>query len=105
MTTTFSFATTDCKYSKKIDENIVLNLYRTTHAVAILHFTDEMRNRINIPPGLKVYTEHYQTGKIVLQKPIEEIYALCWSDDYQIEYNNTVVLNIKTNRTWDITSS
>jgi hypothetical protein len=103
MSSTFSF-TEPNKYTHQITPKIILHIYRSNHAVAILKFTDEMSNEIYIPTGFIVYTKNFQTNQKVILKPIDHIYALCWSDDYQIEYNNEVILNIAPNRTWNITS-
>ena len=105
MTSTFSFTTPDCEYIHKISPSVVLHLYRTNHAVAILYFTDEMNNRINIPRGLVISSKDFQTNKQTIQKPMEDIYALCWTDDYVVEFNDKLVLDIKNKRVWDITLS
>ena len=98
MSSTFDFT------NKEIGSNVILHLTRTNHAVAIIKFIDDSGNQIAIPPELVVYTRYFQTNHVVVQKPIDEIYALCWSDDYHIEYNEKVVLEINTNRTWNLKS-
>jgi hypothetical protein len=102
MSSTFSFTNPDSEYSHKICSNVILHLRRTNHAVAILSFTDEMGNKVDVPTVFRVYTKDYQTNKEVIQKPIDNIYALCWSDNYTIAFNNQTILEIKNNRNWDI---
>ncbi len=104
MSFTFNFNATGSEYIYKISSNIILHLYRTTHAVAILEFTDETSNKINIPTEIIIYTKDYQTNQNVILKPTNNMYALCWTDDYMIKYNGNIILNIKNNRTWDITT-
>jgi hypothetical protein len=101
---TFNFITTGNEYVYNITSNVVLHLYRCTHTVAILEFTDEENNKIVIPTGIKVYSKDYQTNEHILLDPVGNIYALCWTDDYVIEYNNNLLLNIKNNKTWEITT-
>jgi len=62
-----------------------------------------MNNKINVPSGLVIYTKDFQTNKQTVQTPHGNIYALCWTDDYVVEFNNVLVLDIKNTRTWDIT--
>ena len=105
MSSTFSFTTSDSEYIRQISENILLRLYRSTHSVAILEFTDQMSNKIQIPTAFIVYTIDYQSNQKVIQKPIGNFYALCWTDDYIIMFNDQLLFHIKNNRTWNITLS
>jgi hypothetical protein len=103
METTFDFAMTESEYVCDISSNIKLCIKRINHSVAILYFTDEMSNMINIPDGIIVYTFVYQnTQKRVSIKPANKTYALCWTDDYTVELNNNVLINIKNQRKWVI---
>jgi hypothetical protein len=104
MSSTFDFINTESEYTHKIGSNVILHLTRTNHAVAIIKFTDDSGNQIAIPPGLTVHSKDYKNNTLVIEKPIDEIYALCWTNDYYILYNKKVILDIKTNRTWNITS-
>ncbi len=97
---TITFTTTGSEHIYKINSNIVLRLYRNNHSVSILEFTDEMNNKIIIPPGIIVYTKDHQNKEKVVDASIGNIYTLSWGDDYQIEFNNKLLLNIKNNRMW-----
>lgn len=103
MSSTFNFTNASSEYLHKIGSNVILHLYRSNHSVAILEFTDEMNNKIPIPTGLVVYTKDHQSNQKVTQPPTNNIYALCWTDDYVIELNHKLVLDIKNSRNWDIT--
>ena len=103
METTFDFAMKESEYVYDISSNIKLCIKRINHSVAILYFTDEMSNMINIPDGIVVYTFDYQnTQKRVSIKPTNKTYALCWTDDYTIQLNNNVLINITNQRKWVI---
>ena len=106
METNFDFTKTNNEYIYNINSNIILHINRMNHSVAILYFTDEMGNKINIPNGIVVYTYDYQNKnkKISLKSSIKKEYLLCWTDDYTIELNKNIVLNIKNQRNWNITS-
>jgi len=101
---TFCFITTGTEYVYDVAPNIVLHLHKNNHSVAILEFTDKMNNKINIPEGMHIYNKEHQTNQHVLHKPIgnTNMYGLCWTDDYAVEYNNNLILNIKHNKSWDI---
>jgi len=87
--------TSSCEYICKISPSVVLHIYRTNNSVAI-NFTDEMNNKINTPSGLIIYTEDFQTNTKVIQKPVDDnLYALCWTDDYIVEFNNELILDVK----------
>ena len=102
MTSTFNFAIIGCEYIHNITTGIVLHLCRTSHSVASLYLTDENNNGINFPEVFTIYTKDFQTNKYVPIKPIENIYALCYTDDYSVYFNSCKVLDIKSKREWDI---
>jgi hypothetical protein len=52
METTFDFNITDNEYTYNVDSTINLQIRKTNNSVAILYFTDELGNKINIPDGL-----------------------------------------------------
>ena len=105
MESTFDFKTFDNDYIYRISSNTILYIKRINDSVAMLYFTDEFSNNKNIPDGLEVYTYDYQnTNNIVLLKPIKESYALCWTDNYIVELNKNIIINIKNQRTWNIIS-
>jgi len=105
METTFDFTTTDNEYIYNMDSTTILHVKRINHSVAVLYFTDEMSNKIDIPDNIVIYTYDYQnTNKKVIQKAIRQDYLLCWTDDYVVELNNIELINIKNQRKWNIIS-
>ena len=104
MSSTFSFTAAESDYRHKISSNVILHLYRSNHAVAIVEFIDEMSNQIPIPTGFLVYTKDFQTNQYIKLKPIGNFYALCWTDDYVMEFNDEIIFDIRNDRNWDITS-
>ena len=102
---TFDFTKTDNEYVYPVGSNMILHIKRVNHGVAVLYFTDEMSNKINIPEGIVVYTFDYQdTIKKIKQKPIKQDYALCWTDNYTIEYNQIEIVSTNSERKWKIIS-
>lgn len=93
----------DCEYFYDHDTNVQLYIKRINHSVATLYFIDEMNNKINVPDGVVIYTTDYQNSeKRVIINPIDEYYSLCWTDDYIVELNKKVLINIKNQRKWFI---
>lgn len=102
---TFDFTKTDNEYMYNMGSNMILHIKQTNHSVALLYFTDEMSNKINIPEDIVVYTYDYQdTNKKIIQKPIKQDYPLCWTDNYTIEYKEIEFLSLNTQRKWNIIS-
>ena len=102
---TFDFTNTDNEYIYNMGSNIILHIKRNCHSVAVLYFTDEMCNKINIPDGIVVYTYDFQdTNKKIILKAIKQDYPLCWTDNYKIEYNKIQFLSLNCQRKWDIIS-
>ena len=104
MKTTFEFENSNSEYTYNVNFNINLHIKRINNAVAILYLTDEMNNKMNVPNNILVYTYDYTNNKRVLLNPIKQEYALCWTDNYEIELNNNILINIKNQRKWNITS-
>ena len=102
MSYNFSFTNTDSEYSHKISDNVFLHLYRSTRSVAVIEFTDAMKKKIIIPSGFVVYTTDFQTNQKVIQKPLGNIYALCWTDDYIMLLHGDLLFHVRNRRTWDI---
>ena len=93
----------DCEYFYDYDTNVQLYIKRINHSVATLYFIDEMNDKINVPDGVVIYTTDYQNSeKRVIINPIDEYYSLCWTDDYIVELNKKVLINIKNQRKWII---
>jgi hypothetical protein len=65
---------------------------------------DNMNNNINAPNDVLVYTLDYQNNGVLLS-PINQSYALCWTDNYIIKLNNNIIINIQNQRKWNINSN
>jgi hypothetical protein len=104
MEKTFTFTEED-KYVCNINSKTILNIKRISDSIAVLYLTDESNNEINIPNGLIVYEyDYHNISKRVVLKPCNNTYPLCWTDNYTIELNKTVLINIKNQRRWSIIS-
>jgi hypothetical protein len=90
-----------------INEDILLNIGRLNVYSAILYFTNDMFNLINIPSNLVIYeyeNEKKYNKKKVLKMANTQTFLLHCNNNYIIEYNE-ITFNIKSNITWDISSS
>jgi hypothetical protein len=89
MNTEFDFTTTNNEYIYTIDSNTKLCIKQINNGVAILYFTDETGNKINIPNGIVVYEYDSENKNKIALKHDKQLYPLCWSD-YTIELNNNI---------------
>lgn len=104
--TLFDFNEEKQLFLEYIDDDILLNIGRLNIYSAILYFTDEMHNFINIPSNIVIYeyeNEKKHHKKILPKMANTQTFLLHCSKNYLIEYNETI-FNIKSNSTWDITS-
>ena len=93
--------TNDIEYL--INSNTYLNIKKMTKSIAMVYFTNLDNNRIDIPEEIKIYTINYMNNQRTLQNPADkQLYTLCWSDKYTIEYNEQVILTISPERKWHI---
>lgn len=105
-TTTFDFRQDSGEYSYTIDSNTILHIMGIGNTIAILYFTDALNNKMDIPDGITVYTYVYQdSNKPVLLRPHTQCYYLCHTDDYMIEMDKRVIIDLKHQRMWNITST
>jgi hypothetical protein len=104
METTFEFENSNSEYTYNVNSNINLHIKRINNGVAILYFTDEMNNKVNVPNDILVYTYDNTNNERVILNPMRQYYALCWTDNYEIELNKNILINIKNQRKWKITS-
>ncbi len=101
---TFSFISAANAYTYSISENVVIHIDKINNSVASLYFTNKSNEKINIPSGIVVYEYDFQTNKKVSLNPIKEHFVLCWTDNYTIEHDNKIILDIKNERKWTIHS-
>ena len=102
---TFDFTKSDNHYMYNINLNTILHIKRLNHGVALLYFTDVMKNKINIPIDIVVYTYNYlYKNEKIIQKSIDENYPLCYTDNYTIEYKKIEILSLHNQRKWNILS-
>lgn len=103
METQFDFTIDDSEYIYNVNSTTNLHINQINKSLAILYFTDVMNAKIQIPNDIVVYTYDYQNiQKKVIHKSIGQAYPLSWSDNYTIELNNVVLVNIINQRKWNI---
>jgi len=95
METTFDFTKHD-EYTHTINSSGKLWIKRMSHAVAVLYFTDEMNNKINISDDIVVYTYDFQDKKKIID--IDNYYLFRWSDNYTIEYKKIELLTFNSQK-------
>jgi len=81
-----------------VTNNIKLNIVKLTFGYSLLYFTDENNIKINIPSNIIVYEYGYNKNiyKIILNKINNEFFHLFCDNNYKIEYNNNLILDIKS---------
>ena len=108
MKTTFDFKKTDSKYIYPINSNTFLCIKLVNCSVSMLYFTDETGRQIDIPDGIVVYTYDYPNinnmNQIEKVKTYLNYYNLYWTNNYIVELNKNVLVNIKNQREWNIIS-
>ena len=99
METEFDFTKEFNEFTMNVGSNMILHIVKQTyHSVAVMYFTDEMSKKINIPDGIVVYENQE------IQEPHRQEYHLYWTDNYTIEYKNTEILHLVSQRKWNIIS-
>ena len=107
MKSNFHFSNPTNEYIHAIHPGLLVHIVRISPSVASLSFTDEYNNKVPIPKEIRVYTFDFTKTqpKVILRPSLNNDYALCWTDNYTVEWNGEIVLNIKNNRYWKITSN
>jgi hypothetical protein len=104
-TTTTTTTTNKEGFIFMISPTIVLHIDQNNFDFAALYFTNEQNNRINIPTEIEVYLNEDEYSKKTIQPSIKQLmYPLCWRDNYVVEWNNKMIVNIKNQRKWTITA-
>ncbi len=99
----FNFRNVTKTYTHNISENVVIHIDKIINSVATLYFTNKYNEKIDIPSGLVVYEYDFQTKEKLPLKSIQHHFLLCWTDNYTIEMDNKIILDIKNEREWTIT--
>jgi hypothetical protein len=85
----------------QINNNFVLHIEGITQSIACLYITNELNERIQIPKDFKVFTYNHN-GKIQQPQADPSCHILSWSDDYIIELQNTQIISLVSQRSWNI---
>ena len=83
-----------------ISENLILRASKVNHGVAIVCFLDGRYNVINIPDEFEIF----DLTNDVINKPLRntQMYALCWSDNYEFRYKGKPFVQLSLERKWVI---
>jgi len=99
METTFHFSNPNMEYIYALHpkSQIILHIKRKNNKVATLYFTNQLNEKIDIPPEFFVYQNNN------IQNPNEtNDYTLRWNKNYDVVYNGETLYNIRNERTWTI---
>jgi hypothetical protein len=101
----FEFETdTNQHYIKKIDLSLILHIEKIDDNNASIYFTNSEYSKLNIPDEIVFYIYDNKNNKIILNKNKNtEIINIKWSNSFSIDYKDKSILNVKPQRTWNIT--
>lgn len=102
MKTIFDFGIVNSIYECNIDTNIVLRIKQLSNSIAVLYFTDDAGNKINIPNGLAVYKYDSNTQKKHLKNLLIQDYTLYWTNNYVVEFQGKEIVDIASQKIWNI---
>ena len=90
-------------YLYTVNENVFLHIARNSHSTAVLYFTDNTSKIVPAPSNILVYTYDYRdSAKKVQVESVKHVYPLCYTDNYVVEHNNKIIVDIKNQRKWSI---
>ena len=100
METTFNFSykNTEFLYSLHPKSEIILHIKRKNKNSARLYFTNQLNERIDIPPEFIVF----QNNEIKTPNEANNEYILYSRKNYDIMYNGETLYNIRSEQTWTI---
>jgi len=100
METTFNFSNlhTEFIYSLHPKSEIILHIKRKHKKSARLYFTNQLNERIDIPPEFIVF----QNNEIKPPNEANDEYILYSFRNYDIMYNGETLYNIRSEPTWTI---
>ncbi len=106
MVETINLYEKDIHFTYTISYDIVMHLKHYNNSIAYLYFTDKNNNEINIPSNINIFTFDYtkKNAKELYLPYDENYYLICCTDDYHIFYENTLYIELKNNRGWNITT-
>jgi len=101
---TFIFPTEE-KFVYPITDSVMMHIESVNHAVARIYFTGQEIQTV-IPNEFVIYTWEFGSNKTkVIQKSVDAYsYALCWTDGYEIWFQNKKILSLENQRCWNIKS-
>lgn len=86
----------------KINEHLSIHIERYSNSVSQLYFSDEDNERIPIPAKLLIITKDHATATRMVAEPIRDMYALCFTEEYDVLYEGATVLSMKPLRGWNL---
>ena len=93
------FFKTDEYTSCDITAQIKLHIKGVNSHYAVLYFTDNLSNKIDIPPEIIVCTDYEHFG---VTRSTNQEYKLPFTDGYIIKWNEHIIIRIQNHRHWNI---
>ena len=84
-----------------VTDGVWLRLERVGFAVARLYFVDDGAVQVDIPQGI-VVRDNTNNTELPTIFPGANFYVLAWSDNYTITYQGQIVVDLSTQRQWDL---
>jgi hypothetical protein len=94
----FNYNNENDNFIYDINDDIILHIKRFDKSMANLYFTDKLHFKIKVPSNIIVYTYDINNNKIIYNLSNNMQYVLYWINNYDIEYNNNIILKIKSER-------
>ena len=95
----------DETFTIKLNEYVILNLKKENNAWGTIYFTDGKGNIMNIPLEFYIFICNAVNHRFPLRpNNIKQTFDLSWMTNYAIYYKTENILNLKSQRVWELTS-
>jgi hypothetical protein len=91
-----------------VTPEIILHICQIDHNLAKIYCTNKMNHEIELPENMYIYKYNFQDNKKVYRLhgiQNNKQYIVCGEESYTIEFNDKVILNIESQKQWNIKSA
>lgn len=96
------------EYCYIVNSKIMLHICQIDHNLAKLYCTNKFYHEIEFPENMYVYKYNFQDNKKVYRLhgiQNNKQYVVCGEESYIVEFNDKVILNIESQKQWNIKST
>ena len=96
------------EYCYIVTSEIMLHICQIDHNLAKIYCTNKLYNEIEFPENMFVYKYNFQNNnKVYRLHGIQnnKQYIVCGEESYIVEFNDKVILNIESQKQWNIKST